>query len=65
MGFSSLTDRVTTLLFAPETRGDFTQQFILFLPAGFKSPRENLLKMIAVIQGGMKENNVGAFVGSG
>jgi len=65
MEFPSLTHRLTTLLFASETRGDFAQQFILFLPAGFKSPRENLLEMIAVIQGGMKKNNVAALFGSG
>ena len=55
---------VTTLLLAPETRGDFAQQLILFLPPRFQCPREDLLKMIAVVHGGVKENNVGALFGS-
>jgi hypothetical protein len=57
-------DRVTMLLFASETRGDFAHQLSLFLPPRFQCPRENLLKMIAVVHGGVKENNVGAFFGS-
>ena len=53
-----------TLLLAPETRGDFARQLILFLPPRFQCPREDLLKMIAVGHGGMKEDNVGALFGS-
>jgi hypothetical protein len=54
-----------TLLFAPETRSHFAQQLILFLPPRFQRPREDLLKIVAVIYGGVKENNVGALFGSG
>ncbi len=63
MSSRARTDRVITLLFAPETRGDFAQQLILFLPPRFQCPREDLLKMIAVVHGGVKENNA-AFVGA-
>ena len=59
MSCAPRTDRVTMLLFAPKTRGDFAQQFILVLPPRFQCPREDLLKMIAVVHSGMKENNVG------
>lgn len=58
----SLCDRV---LFAAKTSGDFAQQLILFLPPRFQCPREDLLKMIAIVHGGVKENNVGSFFGSG
>jgi len=46
--------------FAPETRSDFAHQLILFLPPRFQCPRKDLLKMIAVVHGGVKENDVGA-----
>ena len=35
-------ERVITLLDAPETRGDFAQLLILFLPPRFQCPREDL-----------------------
>ena len=47
-----------------ETSRDFVQQLILFLPPRFQCPREDLLKMIAVVHGGVKEDNVGAIFGS-
>ena len=53
-------NHVTTLLFPPETRGDFVQQFVLFLPPRFQCPGKDLLKMIAVVHGGVKTNHVGA-----
>ena len=53
------------LLFAAKTPGDFVQQLILFFPSRFQCPRKDLLKMIAVVHGGMNENNVGALFGSG
>jgi hypothetical protein len=56
---------VTTLFFAVETRCDFAEQLILFLPPRFQCPGEDLLKVIAVVNGGVKENNVGALFGSG
>ena len=56
---------VTTLLFAPETRGDFAQQLMLFSPPRFQCSGEDLLKIIAVVYDGVKENNVGALFGSG
>ena len=65
MSCEARTDRVTMLLFAPETRSDFAQQLILFLPPRFQCPREDLLKMIAVVHSGVKENNVGTLFGSG
>ena len=37
---------MTTLLLAPETRGDFAQQLILFLPPRFQCPSEDLLKIL-------------------
>ena len=60
----SRTHSLTTLLLAPETRGDFAQQLVLFLPPRFQCPREDLLKMIAVVHRGVKEDNVGARFGS-
>ena len=44
------------LLLAAKSLGNFAEQFVLFLPAGFKRPRENLLEMIAVVDGGVKED---------
>ena len=41
------------LFLAPETSGDFVQQLVLFLPSRFHHPREDLLKLIAVVHGGM------------
>ena len=58
------TEHVTTLLLTPETSGDFVQQLVLFLPPRFQRPCKDLLKMIAVVYGGVKENNVGALFGS-
>jgi hypothetical protein len=55
---------VNHVSFAPETRGDFAQQLLLFLPPRFQCPREDLLKMIAVVHGGVKENNISALFGS-
>jgi len=52
------------LLLAVKTSGDFAQQLILFLPPRFQCPREDLLKMIAVVHCGVKEDNVGALFGS-
>jgi hypothetical protein len=37
----------------------------LLLPARLERPGEDLLKMIAVIHGRVKKNNVRAFFGSG
>ena len=54
------TDRVTMLLFAPETRGDFAKQLVLLFPAGLNCPRVDSLKMVAVVYSSMKKNNVGA-----
>jgi hypothetical protein len=45
--------------FAAETSGNFAQQLVLLLPASFERPCEDLSKMVAVIHGSMKENNVG------
>jgi hypothetical protein len=33
---------------------------ILFLPAGLERPGQDLLESVAVVDGGVKENNVGA-----
>jgi hypothetical protein len=52
------------LLFGAKTCRDFAEQFILFLPPRFECPREDLLKMIAVVHGGVKDN-LGAVFGSG
>ena len=49
-----------TLSLAMKTSGNFAQQFIPLLPARLECPGEDLLKMIAVIHGSMKKNNVGA-----
>ena len=49
-------NRVTTLLFAAETSRNFAQQLILFLPPRFQCPREDLLEMVAVVDGGVKED---------
>jgi hypothetical protein len=38
------TEHVTTLLLAPETRGDFAQQLVLLFPAGLNCPRVDSLK---------------------
>ena len=53
-----------TLFLVAKTSRDFVQQLVLFLPPRFQCPREDLLKMNAVVHGGVKENNVGAFFGS-
>ena len=47
------TDPVTRLLFAAKASRHFAQKFILFLPSRFQCPREDLLKMIAVVHGGV------------
>jgi len=52
-------------VFAVETPGDFAQHFILFLPTRFQFPGEDFLKMVAVIDGGVKEHNVRGLFGSG
>ena len=52
------------LLLAAKGLGNFAEQLVLILPAGLECPHENLLEMIAVIHGGVKENNVSAFFGS-
>jgi len=52
------------LLFAAKTSGDFAAQLILFLPPRFQCPGEDLLEMVAIVYGGMKENNVGSLFSS-
>jgi hypothetical protein len=52
-------------LFAAKRSGDFVQQLVLFLPPRFQCPGKDLLKMIAVVHDGVKEDNVGALFGSG
>jgi hypothetical protein len=47
-----------------KSSGNFAQQFVLLLPGRLECPRENLLKTIAVVHGGVKEDNVGALFGS-
>ena len=49
------TDRVTTLLLAPETRCDFAQQLVLLFPAGLDCPRDDSLKMVAVVYGSVEK----------
>ena len=54
---------IAHLFLAVKSTGNFAQprkRSGLF-PARFERPREDLLKMIAVVDGGMKKNNVGAF----
>ena len=58
-------DHVIALLFAAKTSRNLAEQLILFLPPRFQCPREDLLKMIAVVDGDVKENNVGALFASG
>ena len=48
------------LFLAAKSSGNFAQLFVLLLPAGFEGPGEDLLKMIAIVHGGVKKNNVGA-----
>ena len=49
-----------TLFFAAKIFGNFAQQLVLSLLPGLKCPREDLLKMIAILHRGVEENNVGA-----
>ncbi len=58
------TEHVTTLLLAPETRGDFAQQLVLLFPAGLNCPRVDSLKMVAVVYGNVEQNDVGTLFGS-
>jgi hypothetical protein len=43
-----------------ESCSNFAQHLVLLWPARLECPGEDLLKMIALIHGGMKKNNVGA-----
>ena len=58
------TEHVTTLLLAPETRGDFAEQLVLLFPAGLNCPRVDSLKMVAVVYGSVEQNDIGTLFGS-
>jgi hypothetical protein len=53
------------LFLAAKSSSNFAEQLVLFLPPRFQCPDKDLLKMVAVVPGGMKENNVGSVFGSG
>ena len=40
------------LLLAAKSLGNFAEYLVLFLPARFERPGEDLLKMVAVVDGG-------------
>ena len=44
------------LLLAAKSLGNFAEQLVLFLPPRFQCPREDLLEMVAVVDGGVKED---------
>jgi len=52
------------LFLAVEAASSFAQQIILFLPARLERPGEDLLKMVAVVYGSLKQNDVGTLFGS-
>ena len=53
------------LFLAVKSLGNFARELLLLLPPRFQRPGKDLLEMIALVDGGMKKNNVGAFFGSG
>ena len=44
------------LLLAAKSLGNFAEQLVLFLPPRFQCPREDLLEMVAVVDGRVKED---------
>src|SRR5262249_3157227 len=49
---------VSRLLLAAKSSGNFAQQLVLLRPARLKRPGEDLLEIIAVIDSGVKKNDV-------
>jgi hypothetical protein len=60
-----LTRSEWSLFLAAKTSGNIAQQLVLLLPPRLERPGEDLLKLIAVIDGSMKKNNIGAVFGPG